>query len=152
MRLEDEIKQKSFRSGYHKVAVNLIYTYNWYMNYQQQLLKPFDITPQQFNILRILRGQYPAPATIKLIKERMLDKMSDASRIVEKLRLKGLIKRDQCDMDRRRVDIVITQKGLDILAKTDKQDEIIDRLLSGLDETEINALNDYLDKLREGRL
>jgi DNA-binding MarR family transcriptional regulator len=91
MELEKEINQKKFRSPAHKLAVNLIYTFNWLNEYQVNLLKPFDITLQQFNVLRILRGQHPQPVNIKLIRERMLDKMSDASRIVEKLRLKKLV-------------------------------------------------------------
>ena len=82
MRLEDEIAQKQFRNQAHKLLVNIIYTYNWLMNYQQTMLKPHGITGQQFNVLRILRGQHPNPASIKLVRERMLDKMSDASRIV----------------------------------------------------------------------
>ncbi len=84
MKLEDEIFQKTFKNEYHKAVVNLIFTFNWLRDFQVNTLKPFGITMQQFNILRILRGQHPNPANIKLIRERMLDKMSDCSRIVEK--------------------------------------------------------------------
>ena len=88
MELEKEINQKKFRNETHKLGVNIIYTFNWLNNIQSEFFKSSGITSQQFNVLRILRGQNPNPASVKLIRERMLDKMSDASRIVEKLRLK----------------------------------------------------------------
>lgn len=148
MKLEDEILQKHFRNEYHKAAVNVIFSYNWLVDYQVRLFKPYGITMQQYNILRILRGQYPKPATIKLIKERMLDKMSDASRIVEKLRLKGLVDRNICPNDRRNVDVCITDKGLELLSQLDKHDDEVDAKLSTLNKEEIAQLNDLLDKLR----
>jgi DNA-binding MarR family transcriptional regulator len=148
MKLEDEILQKHFRNEYHKAAVNVIFSYNWLVDYQVKLFKPYGITMQQYNILRILRGQQPNPATIKLIKERMLDKMSDASRIVEKLRLKGLVDRNICSNDRRNVDVCITEKGLRLLSQLDKYDDEIDAKLSTLKKEEIIQLNDLLDKLR----
>jgi DNA-binding MarR family transcriptional regulator len=148
MKLEDEILQKHFRNEYHKATVNVIYSYNWLVDYQVKLFKPYGITMQQYNILRILRGQYPKPATIKLIKERMLDKMSDASRIVEKLRVKGLVERNICSNDRRNVDVCITQKGLELLSQVDKHDEEVDTKLSTLSEDEVKQLNELLDKLR----
>ena len=148
MKLEEEISQKHFRNEYHKAAVNVVYTFNWLNNQNVGFFKPLGITPQQFNILRILRGQHPKPATIKLIKERMLDKMSDASRIVEKLRVKGLVERNICSHDRRNVDVCITQKGLDLLAQIDNLDQEIDGRLSALNPDEIKQLNDLLDKLR----
>src|SRR5437868_6045316 len=115
MELEKEINQKKFRSQQHKLAVNLIYTFNWLNEHQVNVLKPFDITLQQFNVLRILRGQHPQTASVKLIRERMLDKMSDASRIVEKLRVKGLLSRTTCPNDRRACEVVISQKGMELL-------------------------------------
>jgi DNA-binding MarR family transcriptional regulator len=148
MKLEEEIEQKHFRNEYHKAAVNVIYTFNWIINQQISFFKPFGVTVQQFNILRILRGQHPNPATIKLIKERMLDKMSDASRIVEKLRIKGLVERNICSHDRRNVDVCITQKGLDLLSEIDKYDDEADKKLALLNKEEIKQLNDLLDKLR----
>lgn len=148
MKLEEEIHQKSFSNEYHKAIVNLIYTYNWVTEHQEKLFKPYNITSQQYNVLRILRGQYPKPATIKLIRERMLDKMSDASRIVEKLRVKGLVERTTCPSDRRNVDVVITREGLEILAGIDKYNHIMEERMSSLNEEEIRCLNDLLDKLR----
>jgi DNA-binding MarR family transcriptional regulator len=148
MKLEDEILQKHFRNEYHKATVNVIFSYNWLVDYQVMLFKPYGITMQQYNILRILRGQHPNPATIKLIKERMLDKMSDASRIVEKLRLKGLADRNICPNDRRNVDVCITEKGLGLLSQLDKHDDEVDAKLCTLNEEEIVQLNCLLDKLR----
>ena len=148
MRLEEEISQSYFKNEYHKAVVNMIFSYNWLIDFQIRLLKPYDVTLQQYNILRILRGQHPKPATIKLIKERMLDRMSDASRIVEKLRIKELAERNICSSDRRNVDVQITEKGLSLLAEIDKHTEEIERKLSTLNETEIAHLNNLLDKLR----
>jgi len=148
MKLEDEISQKKFRNEYHKAAVNLLFTFSWLRSYQGKIFKPRGITGQQFNILRILRGQHPKPANIKLIRERMLDRMSDCSRIVEKLRAKGLIERNICPADRRHVDVIITKKGLDLLSKLDLINEESDKFLSNLDEKEISQLNRLLDKLR----
>ena len=147
MKLEDEISQKKFNSEYHKAALNIIYTCNWLTSQHSSKLKPHDITQQQFNILRILRGQHPQPASVKLLKERMLDKMSDASRLVEKLRLKGLLERKVCKDDRRNVDVIITQKGLDLLASLDHFDNFFSKIIS-LSENEVVQLNNLLDKLR----
>lgn len=148
MKLEDEISQKKFRNEYHKAAVNLLFTFSWLRSYQEKIFKPRGITGQQFNILRILRGQHPKPANIKLIRERMLDRMSDCSRIVEKLRAKGLIERNICPADRRHVDVIITKKGLDLLSKLDLINDEADKFLSNLDEKEISQLNRLLDRLR----
>ena len=148
MKLEKEISQKHFRNEYHKAYVNVLYTSNWIYEFQHQILKPLDITTQQFNILRILRGQYPKPATIKLLKERMLDKMSDASRIVEKLRIKGLVERSTSATNRREVDVIITECGLDLLLKIDQSNHEMDKFLSNLNVSEIRKLNALLDKLR----
>lgn len=148
MKLEEEIVQKKFNSEYHKAIVNIIFTYNWLTEKQVKILKPFDITIQQYNILRILRGQHPDPVNIKLIKSRMLDKMSDVSRLVEKLRIKEFADRKICPSDRRNVDVYITQKGLTLLSDLDPQEKEIENLLTGLNSEEIKQLNFYLDKLR----
>lgn len=148
MRLENEIKQESFRNEYHKLAVNILFTHGWLMNKIQQILSRFDLTPQQFNLLRILRGQYPSTASISLLKDRMLDKMSDASRLVDRLIQKGLVERKICESDRRKVDVVITKKGLKLLEKIDETDLEMDGYLQNLSESEAKKLNDLLDKLR----
>ncbi len=110
MKLEEEIKQKKFRNEFHKLAVNIIYTHSWLEYNISKFFKKFNITSNQFNILRILRGQYPEPVSINLLKERMLDIMSDASRLVDRLVAKGLVKRTTCVNDRRKVDVIITKK------------------------------------------
>lgn len=149
MKIENEIRQVEFKNRNHKALVNIFYTFNWLYQKQLKILKPFGLTIQQFNILRILRGQYPNPVTIKLLKERMIDKMSDASRLVEKLRAKGLLDRRICDKDRRNVDILITQEGLCLLEQIDKKDKEFDSLVENLDGNEIDKLNYLLDKLRD---
>ena len=148
MKIEEEIKQKQFNSENHKAMINIIFTYNWLIKNQVEVLKPYGITLQQFNILRILRGQYPKPSTIKLMKERMLDRMSDCSRIVEKLRTKELVLRHLCEKDRRNVDVLITKKGLALLKKLDKNIEKLDENLIALNDKELKTLNKLLDKLR----
>ncbi|MFZ7116235.1 MAG: MarR family winged helix-turn-helix transcriptional regulator [Bacteroidota bacterium] len=148
MELEKEINQKKFRNESHKLMVNIIYTFNWLNGQQSDFLKPFDITYQQFNVLRILRGQQMQPASIKLIRERMLDKMSDASRIVEKLRMKGLVERHICQHDRRSCQVFITQKGMDLLSEIDTNEMKQTDLMIALSEKEKVELNLLLDKLR----
>lgn len=148
MRLEEEIKQEKFRNEFHKLAVNIIFTHSWLIHKINQTLSKFDLTPQQFNLLRILRGQYPSPASISLLKERMLDKMSDASRLVDRLIQKGLVERKICEQDRRRVDVIITKKGLSTLKKIDLKNEEMDSLMKNISKSEAKQLNDLLDKLR----
>lgn len=151
MSIEEEIKQATpFKSPYHRLMVNLIYTSNWMADSQSKLLKPFGLTLQQYNVLRILRGKAPNPVKVSDITERMLDKMSNASRLVDKLLLKGLVLRTECPADRRAVDVVITNAGMALLTK-------IDRLLSEweqeqhskLTEAEAVHLSHLLDKMRK---
>ena len=149
MRLEDEIQQSKFKNQYQKLVVNLIYSAGWMSGKNLQLMKEFDLSMQQFNILRILRGRHPEPASVKLLTERMLDKMSNASRLVEKLKQKGLVERTACPTDRRQVDIEITNKGIDVVNKASKILEANnDDLLSTLTEAEAKQINDLLDKMR----
>lgn len=150
MRLEDEIKQvKAFRSEYNKAIVNLIFTYNWFETHSKSFFQEFDITSQQFNVLRILKGQLPNPSTINLLKERMLDKMSDASRLVERLRLKGLVERSKASADKRAVDIFISPKGENLLAKIELNMAQFEGKFKNLTEDEVKTLNKLLDKLRD---
>src|SRR5471030_1160253 len=121
MRIDDEIQSSKFEDNYHKVAINVDYTYGWLNNLLRCQFEKYNLTHQQFNILRILRGQYPKPATVNLLKERMLDKMSDASRIVDRLVQKGLVSRCTNTKDRRAVDIRISNIGMDILSKMDAE-------------------------------
>jgi DNA-binding MarR family transcriptional regulator len=143
--IEDIIQQKKFTDDYHRAFVGLSYLYN-VMDYKhQQFFKEYDVTPQQYNVLRILRGQYPKPATVGLIKERMIDRNSDASRIVERLRRAAYVERVTCENDRRAVDVVITDKGLDLLKKIDLLVNDIQEPLKMLDSNEIAAFNAMLD-------
>ena len=149
MKLEDEIKQSKFRNEYHKLGVNIIYTANWLTHHHARHCKEFDITPEQFNILRILRGQYPNPATVNLLIERMLNKMSNASRLVEKLRKKGYVERKISKEDRRACDVLITQKGLDTLKEMDSMDKEMMKLMSHLSDNDVKKANEILDKMRK---
>jgi DNA-binding MarR family transcriptional regulator len=146
--IKQEIKQKGFRNEYQKALINMLYTHNFLIGEMSDIFKKFDITRQQFNVLRILRGQHPNPVTINTIKDRMLDKMSDASRIVVRLKKKELIKSQQGKGDRRSTEVVITKKGLALLKKMDGSVEEFDNLFSNLTTSEANSLNILLDKLR----
>ena len=128
--------------------LNLIYTSHWFNAKHDSYFKDSDITLQQYNVLRILRGQYPNPCSIKLIKERMLDKMSDTSRIVDKLYTKHFLVRRECPNDRRSVDVMITDKGLELLKSMDYIDDLPTQLFNNLTEEEITTMNNLLDKLR----
>ena len=149
MKLEKEIHQAKFKSPYQKLVVNLIYSGNWVHFNTNKLLKGYKITPQQYNVLRILKGQYPKPAPIFTITERMLDKMSNASRLVEKLRQKGYVERTECGEDRRRVDVIITEEGIE---KLDEISAIVssfeENIQANLTAEEAKTLNDLLDKIR----
>jgi DNA-binding MarR family transcriptional regulator len=148
MEIEKEIYNRKFENSHQKVVVNLIYTYGWITNLLRLKLNKHSITLQQYNVLRILRGQYPNPATVNILKDRMLDKMSDASRIVERLVQKDLVKRCVSNKDRRAVDILISQKGLDILQKLDNEISLKDMLSNNLSDEEAIALSGLLDKMR----
>jgi DNA-binding MarR family transcriptional regulator len=147
-KLELEIMQPSFRNERQKAVINVIYTGNWLMGRNAQFLKNFNLTHQQFNVLRILRGQRPKPCSILLLKERMLDKMSDVSRLVERLRKAGLVRREVCLNDRRSVEVVITDQGLELLNEIDKHIENMDAITNTLNERDLKTLNRLLDKMR----
>ncbi|MDX5339154.1 MAG: MarR family transcriptional regulator [Cyclobacteriaceae bacterium] len=147
-KIEDAIQQKEFKDPFNKVVVNLLYTHSYLVTSQNGLLKPFGISPEQYNVLRILRGQNGEPTTVSSIQDRMLNKMSNASRLVEKLKIKGLVERTECPSDRRQVDIVITEKGLELLNRLQNQVERANQNVIHLTEPEVLQLNDLLDKLR----
>ena len=148
MGIEEDIKSTNFEDNYHKAVINLSYTSGWMNNHMRPHFERFNLTQQQFNILRILRGQYPKPATINLLKERMIDKMSDASRIVDRLVQKGLVSRCTNSRDRRAVDIRISDEGLEILKKMDADFKTKDFFKQHLTEEEAGQLSDLLDKMR----
>jgi DNA-binding MarR family transcriptional regulator len=148
MGIEKDIQQTNFRNEFQKMSINIIYTANWLNEKMGQILATEDITQQQYNILRILRGSDAPLSTLK-IRERMLDKMSDTSRIVDRLIVKGLVEKTACIKDKRLVDITISKKGLQLLEKLDSLNEHIDSILKGVSEKEAQAMNQILDKLRE---
>jgi DNA-binding MarR family transcriptional regulator len=148
MKIEEAINQQHFKNNWQKATLNILYTNNWMHNKIKTFLKPYGITQQQFNVLRILRGQFPNPLTTSVIRERMLDKMSDASRIVERLCKKGLVEREVCSADKRLVDVLISSKGLDILSEIDKHSAFLDFPSTSLTEEEALQLSDLLDKMR----
>lgn len=147
MSIEKDISQARFRNEYQKGIVNLIYTYNWMNERMKQFFDREDITPQQFNILRILRGAGKPLSTLQ-IRQRMLDKMSDTSRIVDRLILKDLVKKNTCENDKRLVDVMITEKGKLLLDKMDQYDGDMDAVFGSLSIEEAQTLNSLLDKIR----
>ena len=146
-KIEDEIRQKKFTSVHQKAVINLIYTSNWLQNLQQEFFKSFGITGQQFNILRILKGQSPGSISGTEIKSRMLDRNSDVSRLLDRLASKNLITKQTCPNDKRASDVRITAEGLALLNeinKTRKQDRVL-----SLSDEEAERLSDLLDKARD---
>lgn len=148
VKIEEAIQQKEFKDPYNKVVVNLLYTNSFLVTSQNALFKPYGISPEQYNVLRILRGQNGVPTTVSSIQERMLNKMSNASRLIEKLKLKGFVKRSECPNDRRQVDVLITEKGLEVLKELQLKVEEGNKTFVHLNIEEVNQLNDLLDKLR----
>lgn len=148
MKIGDEIKQKKFKSEHQKMFINLVYTANWMNTQQMRMFKEFDLSVQQYNILRILRGQVPNAVNLGLIQERMLDKNSNASRLIEKLKIKKLVERKESKLDRRQVDILITEKGLDLLKKMEGRVDEAELTYNNLTKQEAETLSDLLDKLR----
>ena len=149
MKIEDELKGR-FRNDYHKGMINLTYTVKQLSYDFQQELKKHGLTEPQYNILKILRGfRSEGPISLGFIKDRMLDKMSDVSRIVDKLFAKGLIKRQENLKDRRQKDLEITDIGLSLLKQMDDCEKIVDTLLSNLSQNEVQELNRLLDKIRK---
>ena len=148
MGIEKDIQQLKFRNAYQKAVVNLIYTSNWLRERTSGIIEAEGITPQQFNILRILRGSHPMPLSTLQIRERMLDKMSDTSRIVDRLVTKGFVKKYICKKDRRLVDVIIAEKGMKMLERLDKRQDEMDAILGNLTEKEASSLSKLLDKIR----
>jgi|SRR5690606_21599663 len=148
MKIEEEIKQNTFQSARQKAVINLLYTANWMLNKQHEFFAPFGITVQQFNILRILRGQHPNTISATEIKSRMIDKNSDVSRLLERLTAKKLITKSTCPSDKRATDVRITDEGLELLQNLGKDQHTIDSFLS-LNDEEATQLSDLLDRARQ---
>lgn len=152
MSIETDIKQKKFRSPYQRLALNLVYTTNWLEYKQLEYFKQHDITPQQYNVLRILRGQQSNPIKVSDITERMLDKSSNTSRLVDKLLAKNLAKRTSCPSDRRAVDVIITEEGLALLKELDPAIEEWENRFNVISPEEADQISALLDKLRESEV
>jgi len=148
MRLEEEIKQQSFQSEIHKLVVNILFTANWLKSKQNKVFRRHGISLQQFNVLRILKGQHSKPASLALIRERMLDKESNASRLVDKLCAAGYTERIQCPEDRRQVEISITSHGVALLEQLNIAVSELNETIDTLPGPEARKLNELLDKLR----
>ena len=147
MGIEKDIQQSCFRNEFQKMGINLIYTANWLNEKIAHILANEEITQQQYNILRILRGSECPLSTLK-IRERMLDKMSDTSRIVDRLIAKELVLKNICEKDKRLVDITLSPKGLELVDQLDQFNDRIDALLKGINESEAKTMNQILDKIR----
>ena len=148
MEFEKEIRQQQFKSEFHKASLNLIFTSGWLINQHKEFFKPYGITPQQYNVLRILRGSFPKSISTSDIKERMMDKNSDASRIVSRITSKGWASKEISNTDRRLVDVIISQKGLDLLSEMDENMKQVESSLGGLSKEDAKKLNTLLDKVR----
>ena len=149
MGIEHDIHQVHFKSTHQKAMLNILYTYGWLIERIKAFLVDEDITHQQFNILRILRGAFPDPLSTLQIRERMLDKMSDTSRIVDRLVAKGLVKKTTCGKDKRLVDVIITDAGQKLLKRLDAEGDHVNDIMGSLTEKEAETLSTLLDKLRK---
>jgi DNA-binding MarR family transcriptional regulator len=148
MTIEEAIQQKKpFRNSHHKAAVNLMYTHNWLVSQIKAMLKPHKITMQQYNVLRILRGAGD-PISTSVIRARLLDKMADTSRMVDRLHQKKLVVRTECGHDKRLVDVSLSEKGHELLAELDHLVNAMDKLMANLTPKEAQQLSALLDKAR----
>ena len=146
MGIDKEIKQTQFRNSQNKAMVNILFTHAWMVEHIKNFVKTENITPQQYNILRILRGAGEPLSTLQL-RERMLDKMSDTSRIVERMVSKGLVQKAVSEKDKRMVDVIITPAGMQLLENLDNRNQELDGIVH-LTGEELETLNTLLDKLR----
>lgn len=149
MSIESEIKNTIKLDERQKAIINLVYTNNWLKEKAMYFFKDYDLSAEQYNVLRILRGQKGNPANLSTLQERMLNKMSNTTRLVDKLISKELVTRQQCATNRRKIEIYITKKGLELLAELDP---IINKnnneTTKNLNLKELKTLNTLLDKLR----
>ncbi len=149
MKIGEEIKQSQFQSEHQKALINLLFTYNWFKNRMSGFMKDYGLTQQQYNVLRILRGQHPNGITTWEIRERMLDKMSDASRLVDRLEKMKLVVKQRNKEDRRLVVVKITDAGLTLLEQVSaKEHELNSCFDKNLTEQEARTLSELLDKIR----
>lgn len=148
MSLEEELQVSKFKSSRHRLTVNLMYTSNWMTSQMQVVFRQYGVTNQQYNILRILRGMHPEPCTIQVLKQRMFDKQPDVSRLVDRLQTKELVARKSNLVDRRKMDVLISGKGLTLLKEMDPVVNNFDNIFAGLSDEEVDQMNSLLDKAR----
>lgn len=149
MGINKEIKQHAFKDVRQKAIINILYTSHFLEEHIRHYLQPEGLTHQQFNVLRILRGSHPKPLSTTQIRERMIDKMSDTSRIVERLIKKDLVLKKKCPADKRLVDVQISRKGLNKLKSLDANEEQLFAITGNLSSAKLNKLGELLDELRE---
>ena len=148
MKIEEEIKQSKFRNAHQKAVINLLYTASWLLDKNASFFKEFGITNQQFNILRILRGQHPKKISGSEIKSRMIDKNSDVSRLLDRLLAKKLIEKTPCPNDKRAADVMISASGLAMLKSIDEKIDATDLEILKITPREAEQLNALLDQCR----
>ena len=147
-RIEEELVS-SFKSEQQKAMLNILFTANWLRSRQVEFFKPFGLSPQQYNILRILRGARGERRSMQQVKQRMIDRAPNATRLTDKLIAKGLVERERCEEDRRVVYLPIADKGLEMLSRIDRKYANEERFLrSWLNDDEARALNEHLDRMR----
>lgn len=152
MKLEEAILQSHFKSEAQKAGINIIYTANWLQNCMQDFLNAFKITHQQYNVLRILKGSHPVSLSTCDIRRRMLDKMSDVSRMVDRLVKQGLVIRKTNLTDKRLVDVYISETGISLLAKIESEQNKLEEIMNACTQEELELLNLLLDKLRTSNI
>jgi DNA-binding MarR family transcriptional regulator len=152
VKLEEEIKQEKFKSEHHKLMINLLFTSSWLQRMQLSLLRPYDLTPPQYNILRILRGAKGELLNLGEITSRMIDRSSNTSRLIDKLVIKKWVSRKTCPDDRRQSEICITKEGLKVLEQLDKPIDSITEQFHFMSVKETKEVNQFLDQLRNQNL
>lgn len=149
MKIEKAIKQPKFTDVYQKLVVNMLFTSNWLRDAQNSLMKQYDILPQHYNVLRILKGKFPSSSSPGDIKDVMIDKGNDVTRLLDKLVNKGLVKRSLCEENRRKMDVYITEEGLKLLDEIEKplQDHLTE-IKTRVTKEEAETMSSLLDKMR----
>lgn len=146
--LNEEIKQSEFINDRHELSVNILHTASWYKAIHSTFFKPFGLTPNQFNVLRILRGQQPNACSLQTVSERMVDKNSNTGRLIDRLLEKGLVIRNENKTDRRQIDLKISPAGIGLLSKIDEKTPEMSAVMDNLNDEEVKTLNALLNKLK----
>lgn len=148
MKIEEEIKQSAFFNSAQKAIINIFFTHNYFQNEMRALFQQKDLTVQQYNVLRILRGKYPEYVNPGFIKSVMVDKNPDLTRLCDRLEKQGWISRENCPVNRRKVNIAITESGLELLSTLDEPEKDFFRKFKNISNEELEKLSELLDKVR----